>query len=102
MRICLGANTHEFPRAAGHVWVYLNWALALRDLGHQVVWLELIEDDAPPEQLAAKVETLREALAPFGLADSLAIGGAAGAPLPSPLAAPLNRISSVAPGTSTS
>ena len=36
----LSANTLSYPQGGGHMWVYLNWALGLRDAGCDVVWLE--------------------------------------------------------------
>ena len=40
MKVCLFANTLSYPEGGGHLWVYLNWALGLRSLGCQVIWLE--------------------------------------------------------------
>jgi len=36
MNVCLVANTISYPEGGGHYWVYLNWAMGLRDAGCQV------------------------------------------------------------------
>ena len=41
--ICLAANTIRVPQMGGHFWVYLNWALGLRSLGYDIVWLEAVD-----------------------------------------------------------
>ena len=38
--VWLSANTLSYPQGGGHMWVYLNWALGLREVGCDVVWLE--------------------------------------------------------------
>ena len=43
--IWLSANTLHYPQGGGHMWVFLNWALGLRELGCEVVWLEGIVKD---------------------------------------------------------
>src|SRR5918999_6485545 len=41
--VCLSTNTTlSYPQGGGHLWVYLNWALGLRALGCEVIWLETI------------------------------------------------------------
>ncbi len=37
------ARTIAYPEGGGHLWVYLEWALALRALGQRVIWLEGID-----------------------------------------------------------
>ncbi|PYN25324.1 MAG: hypothetical protein DMD99_08610 [Candidatus Rokuibacteriota bacterium] len=42
--ICLApAQTIEYSQGGGHLWVYLNWALALRAAGCRVSWLEGVD-----------------------------------------------------------
>ena len=42
--VCLApANTVGYPEGGGHFWVYLNWALSLREAGARVIWLEGID-----------------------------------------------------------
>src|SRR5438105_3654992 len=48
--VCLNANTLTYPTGGGHRWVYLNWALGLRDAGCRVIWLEGASNDWPVEQ----------------------------------------------------
>ena len=80
--VCLLARTLGTPTAAGHLWVYLNWALGLRDAGCRVVWLELASPKKAAERTAAQVRSLRERLAPFGFEASLAVASNGDAPLP--------------------
>ena len=42
LKVCLAVKALSFPQAGGHLWVYLNWALALRSLGWDVVWMEAV------------------------------------------------------------
>jgi|GEM_PF-5613582 len=38
--VCLLANTIHYPFGGGHFWAYLNWALGLRAIGCNVIWME--------------------------------------------------------------
>ena len=70
--VCLSGNVAGYPEGGGHVWVYLNWALALREAGCRVVWLECLDElSAVDRQLA--VAHLHDLLAPFGLAEDLVL-----------------------------
>ncbi|PYS11216.1 MAG: hypothetical protein DMG17_23055 [Acidobacteria bacterium] len=71
LKVCLAVKALSFPWAGGHLWVYLNWALALRSLGWDVVWMEAVSttDQNIEEHFAA----LKARLEPFGLADSIAL-----------------------------
>ncbi|HEV8304105.1 MAG TPA: hypothetical protein VGQ25_04005, partial [Gemmatimonadales bacterium] len=85
LTVCLApANTVAYPNGGGHLWVYLHWALGLRALGYRVIWLEALDLDERDTSAAARrrrrggdprgnVATLKARLAPFGLADSLAL-----------------------------
>ena len=61
-----------YPGGGGHAWVYLNWALALREAGCDVLWLECV-DEIQPAQRPSTVARLRELLEPFALADDLVV-----------------------------
>jgi hypothetical protein len=63
----------DFPMGGGHLWVYLNWALGLRALGCDVVWLEPFEPEVSADAVQAQVKSLRSRLEPYGLADSIAV-----------------------------
>lgn len=96
--VCLApANTVAYPNGGGHLWVYLHWALGLRALGYRVIWLEALDLDERDTSAAARrrrrggdprgnVATLKARLAPFGLADSLALCGMNGDAVPHDLA----------------
>jgi hypothetical protein len=39
--VCLSpTKTLNYPQGGGNLWVFLNWALGLRALGCEVIWLE--------------------------------------------------------------
>ncbi len=58
-------NVVTYPEGSGHWWVFANWALGLRRLGCDVLWLERVPDiDAIPEK---NLRILDERLARLGL-----------------------------------
>jgi hypothetical protein len=71
--VCLVANTLTYLEGGGHLWAYLNWALGLRALDCQVVWLEAVPPDISPDALRTYVATLKGRLRRYGLADCLAL-----------------------------
>jgi hypothetical protein len=98
LTVCLApANTVAYPNGGGHLWVYLHWALALRELGCRVIWLEGIDlDDSDLSATARRrrrggdvgecVATLKARLDCYGLADALALYSMNGQALPADLA----------------
>jgi hypothetical protein len=70
--VTLSANTLSYPQGGGHMWVYLNWALGLRDAGCDVVWLEGVKREIAGD-LATFVANLRARLAPYGFEDRIAL-----------------------------
>lgn len=73
MKVCLStSNTLAYPQG-GHLWVFINWALALRACGCEVVWLDVVASDTPRQDVVNSYHRLRDALRPFALADSIAI-----------------------------
>lgn len=70
--ICLAANALTYSGGGGHVWAYLNWALALRAVGCRVVWLECADELAPAD-VEESTDRLRSILRPFGLAGALTV-----------------------------
>lgn len=71
--VCLAANTLGYPRGGGHLWAYLNWALGLTSLGCRVIWLEEIGSGADRRETESNLARLRDHLAPYGLAESVAL-----------------------------
>lgn len=57
--------------------MYLNWALGLRELGCDVIWLEQADASSAGE-LGRQFELLRRELAPYGLSDRIALHGSEG------------------------
>lgn len=80
--VCICANTLAFPQGGGHRWVYLNWALGLRALGCQVIWLEPVKPSTPIQTLQQHVSTLKSHLDRYNLAESVALSTQTGEPLP--------------------
>lgn len=81
MKVCLAANAYGALGQGGHVSVYLNWALGLRSIDCEVVWLEFAEPNDSPVAIRRKVSLLKQALAPYGLDDSVAVASSIGEPI---------------------
>jgi hypothetical protein len=82
--ICLATNgTLRWPKAAGHFWVFLNWALGLSALGCRVVWLERITADLHAEEVPKLILNLRTCLEAYGLENCLALFWETEPPAPS-------------------
>jgi hypothetical protein len=68
--------TLGYPEGAGHLWVYLNWALSLHALGCRVIWLEDIGELAatrPRVEVERDIATLSARLESYGLGEALAL-----------------------------
>lgn len=83
--VCLAANTLDYPKGGGHLWVHLNWALGLRSLGCKVIWLELVQPDTGPDVLRLWVTALKDRLARYELGNSLVLFPLGGQALPADL-----------------
>jgi hypothetical protein len=81
LTVCLAANTLSYPEGGGHLWVYLNWALGLRELGCRVIWMETVEPERPALQVQALVASLKTRLQRHGLAEWVALCPATGSRL---------------------
>jgi len=82
--ICLATNgTLRWPKAAGLLWVFLNWALGLRALGCRVLWLERITADLRANEVPNLILNLRRCLEAYGLENCLALSWETKASLPS-------------------
>jgi hypothetical protein len=102
IKVCLSpTNTLHYPEGGGHLWVYLNWALGLRALGCEVVWLETVSQayvatlknrlkryglaespNDPLHEVQAHVATLKNRLKRYGLGECLALHSSSGEVLP--------------------
>jgi hypothetical protein len=85
--VCLTANTIDYPEGGGHFWVHLNWALGLRALDCQVLWLEPISPDVPVDKALGMVAAQRDRLRHYELDGSLALCSTTDQPLPPGLTA---------------
>jgi hypothetical protein len=66
--VCLSTNqTLSYPQGGGHLWVFLNWALGLRALGCEVIWLETVSDQESISALKSRRKYRRLRLEPDGL-----------------------------------
>ncbi len=81
LAVCLAANTIGYPDGGGHLWVYLNWALGLRALGCQVIWLEGVWPGGPEHELHASVASLKRRLERYGLGEHVALFSWTGEPI---------------------
>src|SRR3954471_8363750 len=86
MQVWLGAATMTYPQAGGNLWIFLNWALGLRSLGCDVVWLEGLDGSLPIEENQRYLEILRNHLRPYGLSDRVSLCPEKTAELPPSLA----------------
>jgi len=84
-RVCLSADALDYPKGGGHLWVYLNWALGLRALGCEVIWLEAISPTLSADELRTWVAALTGYLKHYGLEASLALCSRKDEPLPEAL-----------------
>jgi hypothetical protein len=80
-RVCFTAKNIYYLKGGGHFWVPLNWALGLRALGCDVIWLELIDPSTPVEEIRRLTELLKDRLEPYGLRDSVALSSTTREPL---------------------
>jgi hypothetical protein len=107
VKVCLSTNqTLNYPQGGGHLWVFLNWALGLRALGCEVIWLETVSQEESVSALSRRrlkgdglleclndlvhevqtnVATLKRRLERYGLAGSLALHSWSGEVLPDEL-----------------
>ena len=81
VKVCLLANSFGYPEGGGHRWVYLNWALGLRALGCNVIWLETADPQMAAAERHAFAQTLKAHLKPYGLAESIVLCSSTEAPL---------------------
>jgi hypothetical protein len=81
--VCISpAKTLDYPEGGGHLWVFLNWALGLRALGCQVIWLEAITHPTSIDAVRENVAALKLRLERYGLVNCLALYSATDETLP--------------------
>jgi len=56
-----------YPAGGGLMWVYLNWALGLREAGAEVIWLEGVNPRKPDDLVRGQADILRQRLAKYGI-----------------------------------
>ena len=80
--VCLLANTIHYPFGGGHFWAYLNWALGLRAIGCNVIWMERVHLHDEKFQIEENISILKQRLLNYGFGDNLALFSWSGEPLP--------------------
>ena len=70
--VCLFSYGPEYPEG-GFLWIYLNWALGLRALGCQVIWLEGVFPSTPVHKVQAAVTALKNLLERYCLSECVAV-----------------------------
>src|SRR2546430_6581 len=66
-------NVANFPEGGGHLWVYMQYAQGLRELGCEVYWLENFRRSEDEKRDAAALQTFRARMEQFGLGGKLLI-----------------------------
>jgi hypothetical protein len=79
--VCFTAKNIYYLKGGGHFWVPLNWALGLRALGCDVIWLELIDPRTRVEEVRTLTRQLKDRLEPYGLRDAVALSSITTEPL---------------------
>ncbi len=73
LTVCLGtSNTLNYPQG-GHLWVFLNWALGFQAVGCRIIWLDVADTNDTPASLTRALGLLRQRVAPYELADAIAL-----------------------------
>jgi hypothetical protein len=80
------AMTINYPQGGDHLWVYLNWALGLRSLGCEVIWLEAVHPMTPAHEVRQNIAALKDRLDRYGLTESIALCSSSSEPLSGDLA----------------
>src|SRR5439155_15192163 len=81
--VCIApAKTLYYPNGGGHLWVFLNWALGLRALGCEIIWLEAITGANSAATIRECVAALKFRLERYGLVNCLALYSSTDEPLP--------------------
>ena len=74
LRIVLGSATlAQYPQGGGHWSVYLQYLLALRELGHDVFMLELLPRCGRPEIDRRRIGVFFARLNRFGFGENCAV-----------------------------
>jgi hypothetical protein len=77
-RVCLSVDTIGYPEGGGHMWAYLNWALSLRSLGCDVLWMECVRSSWSHGRIEEAALALQDRLRPFGMEGSIVLCPAPG------------------------
>lgn len=82
LKVCLSASIKYKRNAGGGAWQYLNWALGLRALDCQVIWLETVDPRTSENDLREHLAGLKNWLEVYGISECIALCSPTGQPLP--------------------
>jgi len=68
-------NVLNFPEGGGHFWVYMQYALGLRQLGCDVYWLEQFRSCGSEEADRAMLSRFEARMERFGMGGNLLLAG---------------------------
>src|SRR6185503_8073229 len=69
-------NVANFPEGGGHFWVYMQYALGLRQLGCDVYWMERFVRGPDEQRNASAIATFFERMDSFGFGGRTILFGA--------------------------
>ena len=67
LKICLGCYSLRSPKAGGYKWMFINWALGLKALDVDVIWLDSMLKEKSFDYKKNAIEDLKIELQPFGI-----------------------------------
>lgn len=80
-KICVLGNCVDYPDGGGHLWEYMNWALAFRSIGCEIAWLEPLMPGTEVHEARSRIAALRSRLERYELDSALAVCSQDAAPL---------------------
>ena len=63
----------DYPEGGGHWMGYLQYLLGLDDLGHDVLWLEVMRSSGQGELDQARIQSFFDRMAQYGFQDRCAL-----------------------------
>ena len=69
LKICLACYSLRYPKAGGYTWMFINWALGIKAIGIELIWLDSMLVEMSDENKRACILQLRDQLSFFGIRD---------------------------------
>jgi hypothetical protein len=73
LKVCITGTIRQRENAGGSAWLYLTWALGLRALGCDTIWLEAVDPNLSDQQLQEYLSTVKSQLRFYELSDSVGL-----------------------------